>query len=294
MKVRVRCPAKVNLHLQVLGRRSDDYHELRTIFAAVGAWDELFVESAPAGVLELTVEPAGVVPAGDDNLVMRAARLLAEHLGVAQGARMRLHKGIPVAGGLGGGSSDAAATLVGLACVWGSSREIVELDPLAQTLGADVPFFLTGGVAWGIGRGSEVTPLPDLPPWWLVLLPGPEPIPTVEVYRALDPTPLDRQPVSEIYQWVTAGGEFPLGGCHNDLQATVVNRWPEVGRRLERARATQPLLAMVSGSGGTVFGLYEDEARARRAAGALGAFRPTVAPLLTRQASVLRPSAMEE
>lgn len=124
MKVRVRCPAKVNLHLQVLGRRSDDYHELRTIFAAVGAWDELFVESAPAGVLELTVEPAGVVPAGDDNLVMRAARLLAEHLGVAQGARMRLHKGIPVAGGLGGGSSDAAATLVGLACVWGSSGKL--------------------------------------------------------------------------------------------------------------------------------------------------------------------------
>jgi 4-diphosphocytidyl-2-C-methyl-D-erythritol kinase len=294
LRVHVRCPAKVNLHLQVLGRRSDGYHELRTIFAAVGEWDELTLEGAPAGVLELTVEPAGVVPAGDDNLVVTAARLLAEKLGASQGARMGLRKGIPVAGGLGGGSSDAAATLVGLACLWGSPQKSEELEPLAETLGADVPFFLTGGVGLGVGRGSEVTPLPDLPPWWLVLLPGPEPISTAEVYRALDASLLDAQPASEIYQWVTAGGEFPVGSCRNDLQPTVVRHWPEIGRRLERARATQPLLAMLSGSGGTVFGLYEDETRARRAAGALGAFRPKIAPLLGRRASLLRPVVMEE
>jgi 4-diphosphocytidyl-2-C-methyl-D-erythritol kinase len=293
VKLRVRCPAKVNLHLEVLGRRDDGYHELRTIFAAVGVWDELWFESAPDGVIEIYVEPAGDVPASGDNLAVRAARALGEHLGVTHGARMTLRKTIPVAGGLGGGSSDAAATLAGLARLWGANEGSEELERLAAQLGADVPFFLVGGIAWGVGRGSEVTPLPDLPPWWLVLLPG-EPIPTAGVYRALEPTPLDAHGGSEIYQWVAAGGDLPLRRCRNDLQPTVVKRWPEVGRRLERLRATQPLLAMLSGSGGTVFGLYPDEAGARRAAAALGASGHLVAPLLNRQASLLRPAVMEE
>jgi 4-diphosphocytidyl-2-C-methyl-D-erythritol kinase len=294
VRVRVCCPAKVNLHLEVHGRREDGYHELRTIFAAVGVWDELSLENSPSGILELVAEPPGTVPPGDNNLVVRAARVFGEHLGVTPTARMRLRKEIPVAGGLGGGSSDAAATLVGLARLWGASEKPGALEPLAETLGADVPFFLTGGVAWGVGRGSEVTPLPDLPGWWLVLLPGPEPIPTAEVYRTLDASLLDADAGSAIYQWVVAGGDLPLGRCRNDLQPTVVKRWPEVGRRLECVRATEPLLAMLSGSGGTVFGLYRDEARAQRAASAMGAFGPRVAPLLGRQASLLRAVVMEE
>jgi 4-diphosphocytidyl-2-C-methyl-D-erythritol kinase len=294
MRLEMRCPAKVNLHLQVLGRRSDGYHELRTIFAAVGVWDALSLEDAPAGVLELVVEPEGVVPVGDDNLAVRAARSLARHLGVNRGARMLLRKGIPVAAGLGGGSSDAAAALAGLARLWAGRGELGELEALAAELGADVPFFLVGGVAWGVGRGSEVTALPDLPRWWLVLVPGPERIPTAEVYRALNAGVLDGEARSELYQWVTGGGELPLGSCRNDLQPTVVRRWPEVGRRLERVNDTQPLLSMLSGSGGTVFGLYQDEARARQAAEAMAALRPVVAPLLTRAESLPRPSATEE
>jgi len=294
MKLQMRCPAKVNLHLQVLGRRSDGYHEVRTIFAAVGVWDELSFENAPAGVLELIVEPEGVVPVGDDNLVVRAARLLAEHIGVNRGARMRVRKGIPVAGGLGGGSSDAAAALAGLARLWTGHEVPEELETLAAELGADVPFFLVGGVAWGVGRGSEVTALPDLPRWWLVLVPGSEPIPTAEVYRALDVSVLDGEAESEIYRWVIEGGELPLGSCRNDLQPTVVKRWPEVGRRLERVHDTQPLLALLSGSGGTVFGLYQDEARARQAAGAMAALSPMIVPLLTRVGSLPRPLATEE
>ena len=105
---------------------------------------------------------------------------------------------------------------------------------------------------------------------------------------------LDGEVGSELYRWVTEGGELPLGSCRNDLQPTVVKRWPEVGRRLERVNDTQPLLSMLSGSGGTVFGLYQDEARARQAAGAMAALRPMVAPLLTRAESLPRPSAMEE
>lgn len=245
-------------------------------------------------MLELVVQPEGVVAAGDDNLVMRAARLLAGDLGVNLGARMRLRKGIPVAGGLGGGSSDAAAALAGLARLWAGDGEPGDLETLAARLGADVPYFLVGGVAWGVGRGSEVTALPDLPRWWLVLVPGPEPIPTAEVYRALDAGLLDGGGGSEIYRWVSEGGELPLGSCRNDLQPTVVKRWPEVGRRLDCVHDTQPLLAMLSGSGGTVFGLYQDEARARQAAGAMAALRPMVVPLLTRAESLPRLSAMKE
>jgi 4-diphosphocytidyl-2-C-methyl-D-erythritol kinase len=294
VRIRVRCPAKVNLHLEVLGRRLDGYHEIRTVFAAVGVWDELVCTGAPGGLFELAVEPAGAAPAGADNVVVKAARALAEHIGGLRGARMVLRKGIPVAGGLGGGSSDAAAALAGLARLWGSSRPFHELEPLAAELGADVPFFLVGGIAWGVGRGSDVTPLPDLPPWWVVLLPGPEPIPTGEVYRALDAGALDVGGSPEIYRWVAAGGDLPFGGCRNDLQPTVTERWPEISRRLMSVHATQPLLGLLSGSGGTVFGLFQDEARARHSAGQLAAYGPIVAPLLTREASLPRPSAMEE
>ncbi len=294
MKLAVRCPAKVNLHLEVLGRRPDGYHELRTVFAAVGVWDELTLQDAPGGSLALVVEPPGAVPVGEDNLVIRAARALTERLGGTHGARILLKKRIPVAGGLGGGSSDAAAALVGLSRLWGCPQSSEELAPLAARLGADVPFFLTGGVAWGAGRGSDLTPLPDLPPWWFLLLPGVEPVPTAVVYRALDPATLDAGGSPEIYQWVAAGGVLPLGGCRNDLQPTVVARWPGVGRRLASVCAARPLLALVSGSGGTVFGLFNDEERARHAGREAGVVDAIVAPLLTRQASLLRASVLEE
>jgi 4-diphosphocytidyl-2-C-methyl-D-erythritol kinase len=294
VRVTVRCPAKVNLHLEVVGRRADGYHELRTIFAAVGVWDTLTVANAPAGTLELTVEPTGAAPAGGDNLVLRAAAALAAACRGGSGARVLLEKRIPVGGGLGGGSADAAAALVGLARLWGLSGAARELSPLAERLGADVPFFLHGGVAWGTGRGSELTELADLPPWWVLLIPGPEPVSTAEVYRSLDPAALDGGGATEIYRWVAAGGPLPLGSCRNDLQPTVLAFRPEIAERLQGVRATKPLLALVSGSGGTVFGLFDNEERARCAAEEVGAGGAVVAPILTRAASLLRPSVMEE
>ena len=294
MTLLLRCPAKVNLHLQVLAKRSDGYHELRTLFAAVGIWDELALDPAPPGVLELVVEPKDAAPIGEDNLVMRAARSLARRFGVSRGARIRLLKSIPAGGGLGGGSSDAAGALAGLAAMWGLPADFGALQRIAAELGADVPFFLLGGAAWGIGRGSEVYPLPDLPPGWVVLLPGPEPVSTSAVYAAFRPGKLDGPGTSEVYHWVVAGGQPPFSAFRNDLQPTVIGLWPEVGRRLEMVASTRPRLAMLAGSGGTVFGLYADAAGARRAADQLAAHRPRVAPLLGREASVPRPSDVEE
>ena len=289
----VRCPGKVNLHLEVLGRRPDGYHELRTMFAAVGVWDELTFAVAPTGVLELSVEPPGVVPTGEENLVIRAARALAAGSGPVRGARVHLTKGIPIAGGMGGGSSDAAAALTGLSTLWDLELDITTLLELGSGLGADVPFFLIGGAAWGTGRGTELVPLPDLPPWWVVLLPGEEAVSTAAVYRALRAGPVDDRPQSEVYQWIERGGEVPFHACRNDLETTVLAQWPGIARRLAAIRGTQPLLARLSGSGGTVFGLYCDRTAAERASAALASHAPVIAPLLTREASRVRPSGEE-
>lgn len=293
-RLTVRVPAKVNLHLEVRGRRADRYHELRTLFASVGVWDEIEVEAASEGVIELDVRPAGRVPAGPENLVVRAATALRAATGAIQGARITLRKGIPVAGGLGGGSADAAATLVALARLWGTGTAFAELHPIAAALGADVPFFLLGGVAWGVGRGSEVYPLPDLPAWWLVLLPGEEGVPTAEVYRLLAAPAVDERPHSAVYEWIVAGGVLPLSACRNELEPTVVAHWHGVSRRLDEIRRTRPRLALLSGSGGTVFGVYEGHLEALEAARLLAERGPILAPLLTREASTLRPSAGED
>ena len=155
--VRLRAPAKLNLTLEVLGRRPDGYHEVRMVLQAVDLADRLELEEAETVSLE--VSPPGAVPM-EGNLVLAAAELLRREVGVRTGARIRLTKGIPVSAGLGGGSSDAAATLLGLQRLWGLDLAEERLLEMAARLGSDVPFFIRGGTAVGAGRGQELTPLP--------------------------------------------------------------------------------------------------------------------------------------
>jgi 4-diphosphocytidyl-2-C-methyl-D-erythritol kinase len=146
-----------------------------------------------------------------------------------------------------------------------------------------------------VGRGSEVYPLPDLPEWAAVLLVGAQPIPTSEVYRMLAASPMDSATQPALYEWVVAGGVLPLSLCRNDLEPAVVRRWPEVAQRLAALSSTAPMLAMLSGSGSTVFGLYPGIREAEQAAESLAAAHdPLVVPLLPRAQAVLRPSAEEE
>ncbi|MFH1177458.1 MAG: 4-(cytidine 5'-diphospho)-2-C-methyl-D-erythritol kinase [Acidobacteriota bacterium] len=291
MRLRLFCPAKVNLHLEVLGRRSDGFHELRTLYAAVGVWDELELEAAPAGILQLEVIPQGLVSDGPDNLVLRAARALQACAGITTGARMTLRKRIPVAAGLGGGSSDAAGALVALAQLWGCDGDLATLVPLAASLGSDVPFFLVGGAAWGVGRGGEIYPLPDLEPWWVVLLPGEMPVSTKEVYARVPPRELGSWRPSAVYHWIVRGGELPLAACRNELEPVVIAGWPGVSSRLEALREARPELALVSGSGGAVFALFAGEPEALEVGRRLAAYHPLVAPVLARQDARLRPQA---
>lgn len=155
--LRLLAPAKVNLAFEVLGRRDDGYHEVRTVLQSLSLADELTLEESDS--LTLTVEPEGAAPV-EENLVLAAARLLQREAGVSSGARIRLAKRIPTAGGLGGGSSDAATALLGLGRLWGLDLDADALRAVAAQLGSDVPFFVSGGTALGEGRGERLRPLP--------------------------------------------------------------------------------------------------------------------------------------
>ena len=181
--MRLHAAAKINWTLEVLGRRDDGYHEVRTVMQTVGPWDTLQI--APRRGLEVTVE--GPYEVSDDDLVARAASVLAQ--GAARGANIRLSKRIAVAAGLGGGSSDAAAALRGLNELWGLGHGDDALAEMAAALGSDVAFFLRGGVALAEGRGERVTHLPDAHPAWLALLVPPfrTPDKTRSMYAALTP-----------------------------------------------------------------------------------------------------------
>jgi len=248
--------AKINLHLEVVGRRPDGYHELRTIFQTVDLHDLLTVEAADA--LDLVVE--GEAPPGAENLVHRAARAFLDRFARGRGARLRLEKRIPIGGGLGGGSSDAATTLVGLADLLGVRPSTGELLEIARGLGADVPYFLVGGTALGLGRGDEVRPLPDLPEETLWLVVPPVQVPTAAIFAALpEPVGGPDPGVAPILEGSWSGDLAQLPG-RNDLTATVLAGYPEVRtvyNALIRAGAS---CVRLSGSGATVFAAFADPA----------------------------------
>jgi len=245
--------AKVNRSLVVLGKRPDGFHELDTVFQAVSLADRLSFEESSA--LTLAVDDPSV-PAGAENLVLRAARALAEAAGVKARAAIALEKRIPAGGGLGGGSADAAVTLLGLSALWELELPLERLAEVGAALGSDVPFFLHGGTARGTGRGERIAPLPDLPPRGVVLVMPPFPAATPEVFRRLGAPAWDGRPAPEI-------AAVP---DRNDLEAAAEELFPALRAVREALGATGATQARLSGSGSTVFGLYPDLAAATEAA----------------------------
>ena len=261
-------PAKVNLALHVTGRRDDGYHLLDSLVVFADVGDRL--TAAPDAVLSLAVTGprAAGVPVDAGNLVLRAAALL----GHGRGARIVLEKHLPAAAGIGGGSSDAAAALRMLARLWGVALP----DPAAVlTLGADVPVCLHARPARMRGIGESLTPLPDLPPFWMVLVNPGVPVPTGPVFAALarrDNAPLPPS-LPRLADAVALANW--LGACRNDLEPPARALVPAVGQALA-ALAGQPgcLLARMSGSGATCFGLFATASGAAAAAAALKAAAP--------------------
>ncbi|HYE12829.1 MAG TPA: 4-(cytidine 5'-diphospho)-2-C-methyl-D-erythritol kinase [Pyrinomonadaceae bacterium] len=280
--------AKVNLSLRVLGRRADGYHEIRTVFQTVSLNDTIHFEPTADGSLELVCAQPGV-PADRSNLVLRAAAALRERFGVRAGARVFLEKRIPAGGGLGGGSSDAAVTLLALAHVWGLETGRRELSDLGAKLGADVPFFLTGGRALGMGRGEEILPLEDVPRQHLVVVTPPLSVSTAEAYRSLSAPALTKVEAAANLSVSRAEAEIPPSLCEvmrNDFEPVVSRLHPETGRAREALLRAGARCAMLSGSGSSVFGVFDSEAGAlaagERAAGSGAGWRAFACSTLTR------------
>jgi 4-diphosphocytidyl-2-C-methyl-D-erythritol kinase len=258
----VRAFAKVNLSLRVLDRRSDGYHTLETTFQSLKLHDTLTFRTVPGGPFGIECDDPDC-PVDRANLVWRAAELAwqaAGRRGDPAGLNIRLAKRIPMQAGLGGGSSDAAATLRGCAALWRVSR--TRLLALAPELGADVPFFVTGGTALGVDRGDRLTALPDHQHAWVVLLVPSFGVSTKEAYAWFDEDQARRPDESE----ARVGLELP----RNDLEHPVSTHHPDIARMvgdLERAGSS---LAAMSGSGSAVFGLFPSRVRAVAAGKALG------------------------
>jgi 4-diphosphocytidyl-2-C-methyl-D-erythritol kinase len=258
-------PAKVNLFLEVTARRPDGYHELRTLLVAVGLYDTLELAPAPPATFRLScTDPR--LGTGPENLIVRAADLLRRHTGHEGGADVRLTKRIPLEAGLAGGSTDAAAALVGLNRLWDLGLGRDELARLAAEVGSDVAFFLHPPAAWCTGRGEEVTPWPLGARLHLVLVCPPFGLSTAQVYRGVQ---VPDAPVSgtALKAAVRAGDVEAIGRLlHNRLQEPALKLRPELADWLGQLAALRPAGCLMSGSGSTVFALCRDPAEARRIA----------------------------
>ncbi|MCA1824240.1 MAG: 4-(cytidine 5'-diphospho)-2-C-methyl-D-erythritol kinase [Mycobacteriales bacterium] len=252
--VQVRAPAKVNLHLAVGPARADGYHGVTTVLQAVSLYDELTATHATETSCTVEGADAGVVPGGDDNLAVRAARRLAELAGISFGVHLHIRKAIPVAAGLGGGSADAAAALVACDALWRVGLEREDLAGLAESLGTDVPFALLGGTALGTGRGDQVTPVLARGRFHWVLCYAEKALSTADVYAEYDraaPVPLTRP--DDVLAALRAGDPLQLAlALHNDLQAPAFRLRPGLHRTVEAGRDAGALGAMLCGSGASV------------------------------------------
>lgn len=265
----LRPSAKINLTLRVGPRRPDGFHDVVTLLQSIDLADTLTI-TPRRGALTLDCSAAGV-PADRSNLIWRAANALWRDLGRdgdASGARLALEKSIPIAAGLGGGSADAAAALVGLNRLWRGGRTVADLVRIAGRIGSDVPFFLIGGAALGVGRGNELYPVEDAAPLGVVLIQPAFGVSTADAYRWLDE---DRalKSGSGMPPRSASAVDFgwPGGGLMlvNDLEASVAARHAEIDQMIGACRDLGALGAAMTGSGSVVFGLFPPRAVSRTA-----------------------------
>ena len=262
-------PAKINLALSVSGPRPDGYHDVETVYHAISLYDDVAAYPDEDFVIATIGDQADQVPTGEDNLAVRTARLLAAHAGyTAGGVRLRVRKRIPVAGGMAGGSADAAAALLACDHLWGTALAREELIELAAELGSDVPFCLVGGTAVGRGRGDHVVPALARGDYhWVVAL-ADGGLSTAAVYAECDRLRTGRRlPAPAVQaammQALRTGDAVALGAAMtNDLQPAAVNLRPELARTLEVGIDDGALGALVSGSGPSVVFLVENAERA--------------------------------
>lgn len=265
----LKAPAKINYRLDVLRRRPDGYHDLRMIMQRIDLCDDILItESAEPGI-RVSCGAAGV-PEGPDNIVWRAADLLLRRAGRPVGLEIRITKRIPVAAGLGGGSSDGATVLMGVNELLGLGLSDRELMEIGVTLGADVPFFIFKKTALAEGIGERLTPLDQVPPAWLVLINPNVPVSTAWVYQNLRLT--SEKVLTNIPLLYGSVAEL-CSVLANDLEEVTISRYPLIQEIKEKLLAAGASGALMSGSGPTVFGVFAGEDAARQAAATVAAGR---------------------
>lgn len=269
--VQVKALAKINLSLRVLHKRPDNYHELRTVFQTISLADEITLFYKPARVTEVTIKCT--VPI-DNNLAVKAAHTVLEAAKVHGKVHLILEKKIPMGGGLGGGSTDAAAVLLALSGLMRRPLPREKLAELAATLGSDVPFFLTGGTALGLGRGEELYPFPEPATSYGILLTPTIHVSTAEAYQSLGRTAV---PVAAagyaMDSWGIGDGaslEQWRRFCVNDFEEPVFARHPDLGELRNRMEAAGAVVARMTGSGAAIFGLFPSRSNALEASGLFG------------------------
>ena len=289
LRVRLQAFAKVNYALEVRGLRPNGYHEISTVMQSISLADVVKIERAERG-FEVVVEPKGVeVGPPEENTVYKAWSRLGERMGHALPVRVRLTKKIPSGAGLGGGSADAAATLVGLNELFGLGLDEAELGDVGLRVGADIPFCLAGGTALGEGIGEVLSPLPSPPPHRLVIAKPAAGAETARIYRAYDERPVDGNPsVTSVIEALRVGEPGALAkALGNDLAPVTKGLVPEVWALEKALLRVGALGAAMSGTGTTVFGIFASEAEARAAADGLRASFVSVCEPVPRGVKVL-------
>lgn len=275
MTIIQKAPAKINLALDALYRHHDGQHEWRMVMASVDLADYVHIKAADG--LSVTTD-SGFLPEDPRNLAYKAARLLQQHAGITAGAKIHIEKHIPVAAGLGGGSSDAAAVLRGLNQLWGLGYSLQTLATIGLAVDSDVPYCVYSQTALVSGRGDVVEPIGKLPHFWVVMAKPKASVSTPSILNALDYTqPMPRPDTQAVLAGIAAGDfEQMAAGMANSLQALTASRYPEITVLRERFLKYGAQVAQMSGSGPTVFGLCQKYSRAAHVYNAMKGFCPEV------------------
>ena len=250
---------KINLHLQVIGRRPDKFHDLCTVFQTISLHDTITV--SPYDAIELTCSDPSI-PIGERNILVRAAIALRAAAGTTGGAKICLEKRIPAPGGLGGGSSNAAVVLLALRKLWNLDVDIEKLHDIAESLGSDVPFFLYGGTALGMGRGEIVEPIVEFCEDLMLVVTPNVAVATRDAFnriKARSLTKQDSERILRLCRFELESADFKYTAFKNDFETTVFATYPEVERVKQRLLDLGADRAMLSGSGGSVFAVFEKE-----------------------------------
>lgn len=262
MAIYEKAPAKINLSLDVLGKRDDGYHEVEMVMTMVDLADRLeFAELSHDGIV--ITSQAGYLPLDEKNLAYQAAKLVKERYGIDRGVSIHLEKHIPVAAGLAGGSSDAAAALRGLNRLWKLGLTTDELKSLAEAIGSDVPFCVAGGTAIARGRGEKLEPIPSPPQCWVVLAKPPVHVSTADVYGRLKVDEISKRPDTAGLVAAIRNGDFPAmcRSIGNVLEDVTMRLFPEVRRIRDLMLKLGADAALMSGSGPTVFALVSKQSK---------------------------------